>query len=166
MPPHGSVNRSMPTWASWPHGDTAAWCVHAYACTHVESFPTINLCARTPHCTAHSCICIADQAMIRDHRSWLLWETRRKVITDKTYPAAHPWYLRCHTRIARVFASVLESTRGGCTMHAALIANSMRSCNILVRIVSLPVNTTIKVSLIVCNFFQHYLILLLRYSLR
>lgn len=29
------------------------------------------------------CICIADLAMIRDHRSWLLWETRRKVITDK-----------------------------------------------------------------------------------
>lgn len=69
-----------PWLSTWGH---VTWC-YARVCVR-RVFPTINLCARTAHCTAHDCICIADLAMIRDHRSWLLWETRRKVITDKQY---------------------------------------------------------------------------------
>lgn len=59
------------------------WCYARVRARVRQEFPTINLCARTAHCTERDCICIADLAMIRDHRSWLLWETRRKVITDK-----------------------------------------------------------------------------------
>lgn len=65
-------------------------CVHArLRCI----FPAlIYVCTRTGR-IVRSCICIADWAMIRDHRSWLLWETWRKVITAGA-TKAHPSFLR------------------------------------------------------------------------
>lgn len=141
-------------------GTRGVMCAHAYACAYVERFP--------PLIYVRACICIADQAMIRDHRSWLLWETRRKVITDKTYPgtsypSAHPWYLRCHTWITRVLReSVFKLPRGGGTPPSSRI-HSMRSCDIswAVRMgVSIWFAKTIKSSSTACNFIQNYLILL------
>ena len=87
-----------------------------------------------------------------------------KVITDVPAPLTQARIRDIYVVIfgLRIYLCLSELTKGGGTMHATLITNSMRSYDISPRMgISIWIGKTIiKTSSTICNFIQNYIILL------
>lgn len=138
MPPHGSVNRSMP--ASWSHGDMArhgARCVYTRVCVRARrAFPTINLCA--PYTSLYlyrgpgydprpQIVTSVGNSKESNNRRDVRTYPRKTVLPGPPRAFRDIYVVILGSRVC-VFASILELTRAGGTLPRS------RSCDIPARL--------------------------------